>query len=46
MKKLKNEDLKDIKGGFSLLGAIAISAAVAFISGIISGISNPERCGG
>ena len=44
MKEIKNEDLKEIKGGFSLLGAIVVSAIVAFVSGVISGISNPEPC--
>ena len=45
MQKLKNEDLKEIKGGFSVLAAVAISGIVAFVSGIISGIANPEHCG-
>ena len=45
MKKIKNEDLKEINGGvFSIGLAIAISAIVSFVSGIISGISNPEPC--
>ena len=46
MKRLKNEDLKNINGGgFSIGLAIAISAIVSFVSGIISGIANPEPCG-
>ena len=45
MKKIKNEDLKEISGGgFSLGLAIAISAIVSFVSGVISGIANPEPC--
>ncbi len=46
MQKLKNEDLKEIKGGFSLLTAVVVSAIVSFVSGVITGIANPERCGG
>ena len=46
MKKLKNEDLKEISGGgFSIGIAIAVAAVVSFVSGIISGIANPESCG-
>ena len=46
MQRLKNEDLKEIKGGFSLLAAVAITALVSFVSGVISGIANPEHCEG
>ena len=46
MKRIKNEDLKEISGGgFSIGVAIVVSAIVSFVSGIISGIANPEPCG-
>lgn len=45
MKEIKNEELKKISGGgFSIGAAIAISAIVSFVSGIISGIAHPESC--
>lgn len=47
MKKLTNDELKKIKGGASSLGlAIGVSALIAFLVGIISGITNPDSCGG
>ncbi len=47
MKKLTNKELKNIKGGEASLGlVIGISALVAFLVGVISGITNPEPCGG
>ena len=45
MKRIKNEELKNISGGFSIGFAIAISAIVSFVSGIITGIAHPEQCG-
>lgn len=46
MNKINNEELKKIKGGFAMNGwtFLGIAAAVVFISGIIEGITNPERC--
>ena len=40
------ESLEKIKGGFEMNAwiAIGIAAAVVFLSGIFSGITNPERC--
>lgn len=47
MRKLTNNELKNIKGKEASLGlVIGISALVAFLVGVISGITNPEPCGG
>lgn len=47
MKKLTETELKKVKGGTSSLGlAVGISALVAFLVGVISGITNPEPCEG
>lgn len=50
MKKLTNNELKNIKGGslsVSALGiGIGISVVVAFLVGVVSGFTNPEPCGG
>lgn len=46
MKNIETEKLNNIRGGFTMNGwvALGIAAAVVFISGIIEGITNPERC--
>ena len=44
MKKLKNEEMERISGGFSTWAAIAIAAAVIYVSGIIDGIVHPKAC--
>ena len=47
MKELTNKEMKNIKGGASVLATtIGISALIAFIVGVISGITNPEPCEG
>ena len=47
MRKLRNSELKKIKGGEASLGlVIGVSALIAFFVGVISGITNPEPCGG
>lgn len=48
LKKIEEEDLEKIKGGeaVSIWIGIAIAAIVVFISGVIEGITNPERCNG
>lgn len=50
MTKLSEENLENIKGGEGIAAAVwigfAITAAVIFISGVIEGITNPERCNG
>lgn len=39
--------LDNIKGGSSIpiWAGIAIAAIVTFVTGVIKGITNPERCG-
>ncbi len=46
MKKLSTQELKKIKGGFSIFVAFGIAALVSFIGGVISGYVHPESCGG
>ena len=46
IEKIKEEELEKIKGGAtaSIWIGIAITAVVIFLSGVIEGITNPERC--
>lgn len=48
--KLNEDRLEKIKGGEGIATGIwiglAITAAVIFISGVIEGLTNPERCNG
>jgi hypothetical protein len=50
IKKLNEDRLEKIKGGEGIATGVwiglAITAAVIFISGVIEGITNPERCNG
>lgn len=49
MSKIEEEKLEKIKGGEGVAAVwigIAIAAALVFISGVIEGITNPERCNG
>lgn len=49
MKRIDEENLEKVKGGegaSAVLIGIAVAAALVFISGIIEGITNPERCNG
>ena len=50
MSKLNEDSLEKIKGGEGITTGIwiglAITAAVIFISGVIEGLTNPERCNG
>ena len=47
MKRLNDNELKKIKGKEASLGlVIGVSALVAFLVGVISGITNPEPSGG
>jgi len=49
IKIIKEEKLENIKGGattfFTVWTGVAIAAIVIFISGVIDGITNPNRCG-
>lgn len=49
MVKINDEKLEKIKGGEGVsvvFIGVAIAAALVFISGVIEGITNPERCNG
>ena len=49
MKKIDEENLEKIKGGEVVSAVwigIAVAAIVVFISGVIEGITNPEKCHG
>ena len=48
LKEIEKENLEQITGGtaISIWTGIVIAAIVVFISGIIEGITNPERCNG
>lgn len=41
---LKEEELKNISGGFSLSVAALIGGIVAFITGILDGYTRPYKC--
>ena len=44
MKNLTNEELRNIKGGWTLTSAIGIGALVTFIIGAIDGYVRPLAC--
>ena len=45
IRKIDEKELESIKGGaLSVWTGIAIAAIVIFISGIIEGITNPQKC--
>lgn len=48
IKEIETSALEKIRGGasISVLTGIVIAAIVVFISGVIEGITNPERCHG
>ncbi len=46
MKEIKEEELKDIKGGMSGWAIAGISLLVTFVAGVIDGISRPRSCKG
>ena len=48
IKAIEANKLDEIKGGatISVWTGIVISAIVIFLSGVIDGITNPERCKG
>ena len=46
MQDIDIEKMEKIKGGASFAGvALVVTAIVIFISGLINGYTNPERCG-
>ena len=45
IRKIDEKELESIKGGaLSVWTGIAIAAIIIFISGIIEGITNPQKC--
>lgn len=46
MEKLNDTELSNIKGGFTMNVwiALGISALVVFLSGVLEGITNPDKC--
>ena len=46
MKKIKDQDLVTIKGGFSGWVVAGISIIVTFVAGVIDGIARPKKCHG
>jgi len=44
MRKLKDNELERIEGGFSTWAAIGIASLVIFVSGVIDGIVHPKSC--
>lgn len=44
MKRLKEEEIKNIKGGVSISTIVGISSFVTLIIGIIDGICRPLPC--
>ena len=43
-KKIEDEKLKRIKGGFSVWAFVGITAIVAFLVGVVEGYTNPKGC--
>ena len=46
IKKQSKQELEKIYGGFSAWVGIGISALVVFLSGVLEGITNPDKCRG
>ena len=50
MKKIDDDKLVKINGGMTTAAAVMIgvgvTALIVFLSGLIEGITNPERCNG
>ena len=44
MKKINDNELKNIDGGFSMGLVFGIPALISLIAGIFSGIANPDPC--
>lgn len=45
MNKIKEENLKEVKGGAVNWGlAAGIGAVVSFIIGVVDGLINPKKC--
>lgn len=44
MKLITEKEMKTIDGGVNIVLITAITTAIIFVSGIITGIVNPTRC--
>lgn len=44
MKKINENTLERITGGFSVWAALGIVSVVIFLSGVLSGIVHPKAC--
>jgi len=44
MQEIRDEKLKQVKGGFSVWAGIGIAAAVIFLVGVVDGIVHPKVC--
>ena len=44
MRKIKDENLKEVKGGFTGWALAGISLLVTFVAGVIDGIARPKDC--
>ena len=44
MKKLRKEELEELKGGISFWGVAGIISAAIFIIGVFDGIARPIKC--
>ncbi len=44
MRKIKEEELERISGGFSAWVAIGVASAIIFLSGVFDGIVHPKEC--
>ncbi len=44
MKRLNDQELNSINGGFTGWTLAGISLAVTFIAGVIDGIARPKKC--
>lgn len=46
MKRIKDQELREINGGFTGWALAGIGILVTFIAGVIDGIARPKKCGG
>ena len=44
MRRIEEEELKQINGGISTWGAIGIGVLAAFLAGLVDGIARPSKC--
>ncbi len=44
MKKINDEELKNINGGITGWAIAGISLLVTFVAGVMDGIARPEKC--